>query len=245
MGTVLQGLGVLMHDALHGSLFRRRRLDRLAAFLLGVCVLVPSAAFRVTHFRHHRYARGPLDPDELCNNVRAGWRLRAAFYVVMPLGLPVFLLHLATQGVALAGARERRAIFWQLAAMGMVYSSLFALPSAARPWIVHGWLFPLVASSVWVSLRNWSEHLCTDPGHPLTRSRTVTSNALTRFFLFNVNYHLEHHLFPAVPWYNLPQVHALLRPEYALAGANVCSSYLHFLGAAARGGVEAVVGADA
>jgi fatty acid desaturase len=36
-----------------------------------------------------------------------------------------------------------------------------------------------------------------------------------------VNYHLEHHLYPAVPHYHLPRLHRLLVDRRALAGAEV------------------------
>lgn len=45
----------------------------------------------------------------------------------------------------------------------------------------------------------------------------------------NLNYHLEHHLFPGVPWYHLPKVHALLKDEFRAAGASVYRSYTEFL----------------
>jgi fatty acid desaturase len=31
------------------------------------------------------------------------------------------------------------------------------------------------------------------------------------FFYANMNYHVEHHMYPSVPFYNLPQLSALLR----------------------------------
>jgi fatty acid desaturase len=48
------------------------------------------------------------------------------------------------------------------------------------------------------------------------------------FMLCNANYHLEHHLFPSVPWYNLPKLHLLLQPEYQRAGASIYRSYTEF-----------------
>jgi fatty acid desaturase len=46
---------------------------------------------------------------------------------------------------------------------------------------------------------------------------------LARLVLFphHVNYHLEHHLYPAVPHYHLPRLHRLLRDKGALAAAEV------------------------
>ena len=36
-----------------------------------------------------------------------------------------------------------------------------------------------------------------------------------------MNYHLEHHLYPAVPHYHLPALHATLLAKGALEGAEV------------------------
>jgi fatty acid desaturase len=49
------------------------------------------------------------------------------------------------------------------------------------------------------------------------------ANLLGRALLFphHVNFHLEHHLYPAVPHYHLPALHRLLHAKGALAGAEV------------------------
>ncbi len=44
-------------------------------------------------------------------------------------------------------------------------------------------------------------------------TRTVLMNPIFRFLYLNMNYHVEHHMFPAVPYYNLPQLHAEIRDQ--------------------------------
>ena len=36
------------------------------------------------------------------------------------------------------------------------------------------------------------------------------------FLYANMNYHIEHHLYPSIPYYNLPQIHSLIKekPDY-------------------------------
>ncbi len=53
--------------------------------------------------------------------------------------------------------------------------------------------------------------------------------AAAMLVMCNLNYHIEHHLFPAVPWYHLPRLHALLRHELRRTGAQVYPSYTRFL----------------
>ena len=39
-------------------------------------------------------------------------------------------------------------------------------------------------------------------------SRTIKMNPVMRFLYWNMNYHVEHHMFPMVPYHALPQLHA-------------------------------------
>ena len=52
--------------------------------------------------------------------------------------------------------------------------------------------------------------------------------------LCNCNYHLDHHLYPAVPWYHLPKLHAVLAPRFKEQGAVIQRSYLRYLWEAVR-----------
>lgn len=103
------------------------------------------------------------------------------------------------------------------------------------------WVVPLVTVlQPILRLRAICEHgAVSDLGSPLTAARTnltgwgATSrsgrvldaalNLLGRLLLFphHVNYHLEHHLYPAVPHYHLPALHRGLVDKGALADAEV------------------------
>jgi len=52
----------------------------------------------------------------------------------------------------------------------------------------------------------------------------------------NLNHHLEHHLLPGIPWYNLRKAHKVLMLTYARAGACVQRSYIGYTIKALRGG---------
>lgn len=55
-------------------------------------------------------------------------------------------------------------------------------------------------------------------------TRTVLMNPVSRFIYLNMNYHLEHHMFTMVPYYNLPKLHELIKhdvppPERSVSAA--------------------------
>jgi fatty acid desaturase len=73
-------------------------------------------------------------------------------------------------------------------------------------------------------LRAICDHrVVTDFSAPLSAARTNLAGPLSRFLLFphDVNYHVEHHLYPAVPHYRLRALHRALSGRGALAGAEV------------------------
>jgi len=43
--------------------------------------------------------------------------------------------------------------------------------------------------------------------------RTVYMNPIHRFLYWNMNYHVEHHMFPLVPYHNLPRLHAIVKDD--------------------------------
>ncbi len=43
--------------------------------------------------------------------------------------------------------------------------------------------------------------------------RTVYMNPISRFIYWNMNYHVEHHMFPLVPYHALPQLHQAIRED--------------------------------
>ena len=42
--------------------------------------------------------------------------------------------------------------------------------------------------------------------------RTVYMNPVLRFLYWNMNYHIEHHMFPMVPYHALPKLHEEMKP---------------------------------
>ena len=56
-------------------------------------------------------------------------------------------------------------------------------------------------------------------------SRTVLMNPVSRFVYWNMNYHVEHHMFPMVPYHRLPELHALIRHDLPEPTPSILAGY--------------------
>lgn len=56
-------------------------------------------------------------------------------------------------------------------------------------------------------------------------SRTVLMNPVSRFIYWNMNYHVEHHMFPMVPYHALPRLHALIKDDLPTPNPSILDGY--------------------
>ena len=56
-------------------------------------------------------------------------------------------------------------------------------------------------------------------------SRTVQMNPISRFIYWNMNYHVEHHMFPMVPYHRPPALHALIKHDLPPANTGFVDAY--------------------
>jgi fatty acid desaturase len=174
-------------------------------------------------------------------NLTNGKRLLSLlFYLWIVIGMFLYLFHVPVTAIMRGSSRDRRRIaaeyatIFAICALVVVVSLRFGFFDA----LLAVWLIPLLVSAFFGNMRSWAEHMLTIKGHPLTESRTVLSSKLFSLYNVNLNYHAEHHLFPGMPWYNLPKVHRILQPEYEKAGTSIYKSYALFLFDAIRYGVH-------
>ena len=56
-------------------------------------------------------------------------------------------------------------------------------------------------------------------------SRTVYMNPISRFLYWNMNYHVEHHMFPMVPFHALPRLHELIKHDLPEPNPSIWHAY--------------------
>lgn len=242
IGFCLNALGEFMHEGAHHNLFRIPILDRTIGFACGVPVLISCSNYRATHLLHHRYVSTPADPDNFAAKFPNRLVRRIAYYGFYLIGMPIYAAQLLITGPARAeGRRERMlCVFESPLLVGICATLAWAAPRLGLTKVVLvGWVAGLAVASVIGNVKSLAEHTLLEqhsPPDPLLATRTTPSGALVRFFFNQQNYHLEHHLFPYVPWYNLPAVHRLLDPILRSGGAPVCPTYFEYVSNAFRYG---------
>lgn len=226
-GLSISALSTFVHEACHTLLSKNVRINRLLGFLCGVPALVSVTAYRSIHIAHHTYVKSERDPDNIENSAGKVRPLVLVYYMVLLVGIYIYLFTVPVVGFQRGNAETRRKILEEYALMVLLYGAAFVLIPVE--YILQLWLYPLLVAAQLANVRGLAEHGLTTGGNDFTSTRTVLSNRFVSFFMCNLNYHLEHHLFPGVPWYHLPEVHRLLKDEFRAAGASVYTSYTEFL----------------
>jgi len=231
-GIMIQALAIVMHECVHAKFFDpSTKLGRWANRWVGVPLVFPilfsATAYRVSHLHHHRYERSIEDMDEFENFTRRPALLKLLLVGWLLIGAWYYPVHTAIHGLRLADAHERRAIIFEYALLAATLVLVFVLVPIRV--VADVWLIPLIVTVLVTQVRGVAEHVFTPGDEPIRATRTVRSNLAVSLLMGNLNYHLGHHLFPGVPWYNQRKLYDLLLDDYQAAGASIYGSYLGFL----------------
>jgi fatty acid desaturase len=183
------------------------------------------SAYRVLHTRHHQYLGDPRDPDDYKNYTQRRSLVWLLHFLRLSVGSLLYLLLIPALALKQGSREERRRILVEYAFLGGVYSLVLRFVPVSLLAVV--WFIPLLIVGTLTAIRGFTQHGITDATDPYIASRTILPNPIVGFFLLHENYHLEHHLFPEVPSYHLPQLHRLIWPKLPRAVSG--RSYLGFL----------------
>ena len=230
-------LAILQHDAAHGTLFRSKwGNDVLADWLCARPVWNELHKYRPYHLVHHTKTSSEQDPDlslvagfpttrasllrklarDLCGITGLKFMLGR---VLMDAGVLKWTVANDVQVLPQDGRR-----WWSYPltflgnAAGMLISNgllLAVLWACGAAWLFGVWALAYITPfPLFIRIRSMAEHACLEPSRDtLQNTRTTRAGWLARAFVapIRVNYHIEHHLMASVPYFRLPQLHALLR----------------------------------
>lgn len=238
LGSRQQGLGVIVHETGHRTLFTSRRVnDFCGKWLSGYFVFSNKDAYMKGHLEHHRQAGTEKDPDLPNYRDYPVPRDSMKRKITRDLTGQVGWRRIKSIGRALARLPSmdeptRRYLVGSLAAN---LAMLGVLAAFGHAWLYALWVVAFMTSHMLVvRLRQVAEHAGVPDLYspdPRKNTRTLQISWLERLFIapHGVNYHLEHHLMASVPIYRLRELHDLLLEKGFYEGVEFEKGYLNLL----------------
>jgi len=253
------GLAILTHDAAHRALFSNAWLnDFVAEYLCALPIFNSLAGYRRYHMMHHRMAGTADDPDQIMSvrfPISKANLLRKCLRDLTGQSGIKFLIGLVGMMAGVwkyqqNGLAERIVYDPPLGWMGYVRifiknHGLVAIGWQVAIWAVlfsigHGMLFLLwvgayiVPLPLFMRLRQIADHAMVADMHstdPLLHARSTDATWLAKLLIspHHEHYHLEHHLLPTAPSWNLPKLHKILQRDGVIPAANQATGMVDVL----------------
>jgi beta-carotene hydroxylase len=191
--------GSVSHDLVHRNLGLSQRTNDLLLVLIEMLALRSGTAYRLAHLHHHRWF--PADDDiegaaakmSLTGALIEGIRFQTRIYLWAWRKYPRYRKQLNREGFMVVIA---------------YVSSILILPWNVSPFLytvlmtVGAWIIPFITS--------WIPH---DPsGQDEIHQTRVFRGVVFKVLAWEHLYHMEHHLYPAVPHHNWPALARRLDP---------------------------------
>lgn len=244
-GTIAAFLLNGLHELGHGTVFESKKLNGFFLRLFAFITWNSHTLFNASHTRHHQYTLHPPDDLEVVLPVP----LRLKDFLFAPLvGALGFLLPLGatlrlSAGRLAGGWEERlfpesnpaaRARLFRWARFTLAgHVLILAAALHFRLWLVP-FLFTFCAYCA-----NWLLFLCNHTQHTglMDRTpdyrlccRTIELNPLIRTLYWQMNYHTEHHMYAAVPFYNLGRLHQAIQADLPPTPRGLRAAWREILG---------------
>ena len=210
-------LYALSHECAHGTAFRSRWLNETVFWISSLWYFEEPYQRRYTHASHHSYtwingkdAQMPFAHRPL---TLWGW-----FVEVSGLWLTAFEAKALVQNACgripaevrrCAPESEWPKLIWNARAFLAVYGVGTAISVAVGwTWPLYLIVIPRFVGGPVMTLLILMQHVeMAEDQHDLTRStRSFRTNPFVRLIYCNMNHHIEHHLYPTVPFYALPRL---------------------------------------
>lgn len=222
-GVLLSFSYAASHECSHGTAFRTRWLNEAVFWITSVIFMEEAVYRRYAHADHHTYTWfNDSDPQKPYGLPLSAWDyIKETFLITFYLDAFRRLLRHSlgrfdTREQRFLPPRERRRVRLDSLLMLSIYFGLLAWGVGyASPWPFVLYFVPRYIGGCVVNLYINSQHMCMAEDlkdHRLT-TRSIHCNRLERLLYWNMNFHIEHHLFPVVPFHALPKLNARVRSE--------------------------------
>ena len=224
------------HECGHKTAFKTRWMNDVVYQIACFCMIRNPHTWRWSHARHHTdtiiVGRDPeiqlMRPPQLA-------KLIANFLGLLdvPTGLRLMVLNafgkLDPQEKTYIPESEQHKVVRVARLWILIYGATISVAVATQSWL------PLLLVGTPRLYGAW-HHVMTGmlqhggladnvTDHRLN-TRTVLMNPFSRFIYWNMNYHIEHHMYPKVPYHALPALHKLVRHDLPSPSPSIAAAFI-------------------
>jgi fatty acid desaturase/ferredoxin-NADP reductase/nitrite reductase/ring-hydroxylating ferredoxin subunit len=232
------------HESSHGTAFKTDWMNNALYEIASFMVMREATIWRWSHNRHHSDTIIVGRDPEIAVPRPTDMRQFVLSFFAVP-GMIAFLRTVLIHCTGRLTAAERTfvpeseygKVIWRARVYVFIYLAIIALAVYLRsplplmyvilPNLLGSWLMPIYGFTQHAGLaENVLDHRL--------NCRTVYMNALNRYLYWNMNYHVEHHMFPLVPYHALPRLHALVKADMPKPYSSILEAWREIIPAVLR-----------
>jgi len=213
--VALHLVGTVIHDACHNVAHRNRIINAILGHGSALMLCFSFPVFTRVHMQHHAHVNDPEnDPDHIVSTAGPLWFINARFLYHEF----YFFRRKLWRKFELGEWIIARSITAVILLAGIKYGFL--------GYIFDYWFVPL--AFVGLALGLFFDYLPHRPFKEQNRWKNarVYPSRVLNWLIMGQNYHLIHHLWPSIPWYNYERAYHVMRP---LLDAKGCHQTLGLL----------------
>lgn len=202
MGFILAGFLNLAHECLHQNIFKSKHTNYLIGSIAAGILLINYTAYTDKHLKHHQHLGTSNDTESSgeFNSVSSYFfTLSGCSFLISQIRLGVEIIFFkfpaymrGRKRMSLARREAWGITLWIVVVL--VLLTLFPKNTLSL------YLAPLAVAYFWIIFIGLPEHYgCSATVPRYLCARTITSNWVVRYFMWNANFHAEHHRYPAAP----------------------------------------------
>jgi fatty acid desaturase len=232
------------HESGHGTAFKTRWLDEGLYQVASFMIMRDPTTWRWSHTRHHTDTLiVGRDPEIAVMRPARLARLLANYFGLVDVPMAFWLMSRHAAGRLPADEAdyvpetERRRVYRTARVHLVIYAAAVALAIGFRTWLpvvlIGG---PRLYGAFLLQVYGFTQHAGMGENvldHRLN-TRTVKMCVVNRFLYWNMNYHVEHHMFPMVPYYRLPELHEEIKHDCAPVYPSLWAAYREIIPAVLR-----------
>lgn len=222
------GLAGATHELYHRTVFKSKFFNKFYYYLFALLTWNNPVLFKRSHKHHHVYTLHPDQDGEVDPNSKISL---TTWFFSLTFNLPAFYRHIKAHTLNslglirgswaqqlfpeqdIKGRAEMTSwsrtllLFHLLSALIFLALGMWELVLLINLGAFFGNFFPTLLAHA----QHYGKELNSDDYRK--NSRTVIVHPLLEFLYWGMNYHIEHHMYPQVPFYNLARLHEIIRAD--------------------------------